>query len=1043
MGLISQSIPNLLNGVSQLAPALRSPSEVAEQINMLSHPTFGVMKRPPSVRLASVGASGGTGSAFLHTVNRDAADRYRAVIVNGAITVHDAVTGASITVDTPGGTDYLTASDPENDFRAVTIGDKTYIVNRTVVVKGNSSKSKPSLNEALVSIRQADFATLYNITLDSTTIGINTPDGSTPHDRGLISTNYIASELAGQIAANPELTGFAVTQYGSSLYIVKTDGSDFAISASDGLADQAILAIKGSVQRFDDLPERAKKGVVVEITGDPTNQFDNYYVVYDDNGAPNLAGVWRETVAPDILTDLDATTMPHLLSLDGALLDGVTAVGLPAGPVIASAANGTLQLEGWTTGNETFNPAWSYSLNDQAEWAAATLAVLNGAPATVNAYFDADTTALAAGSNATVELWASNAAHTVIPAFDSSTCTRVSAKTYQAGLMQYDEVLSAVGSWPINTCFYIRLMYAAGATPDKYHVCEMRLHVLGQIGHQPLEISVLSGTQLTLDVDVTYPAGTTFEVTADGGGIIVPATETYLLTADAAGAAIATAISALFVGSAYTTTTPSAGVILFTAATSVPVVTCALSFDTTHTLYNSDLSLVTGSLVGKIVENLSDGCSGTITSNTATEIVVSAGLTGGVNNVFTKGDLCRVVGAGVNFTFDVALWKGRTVGDLVSNANPSFVGQTIQSIFFNKNRLCFTAGQNFIASMSSDSLNFFRQTVTQVLPDDVIDVQSANQMLSRFHSAVQWGGSLLLWSDEGQYEVQGAPALSPQTVGILPLSQFTNAAKCPPLVAGKHILFARTRGSATQVFEYAVVNVTGTPDAEETTRNIPTYIQGNPIQMAGDSALGLLAVRTDAADNVLYVQHFAFENQSKIQEAWGKWVFDTDCHILAMDVLDGVLALVVRRSTGVYIEQISLVVQAADTVGEYLDARQGTAGAYTGIVYPSRIDLSPMYMRRYSRWGNISPTTAGRLIIRYLTARYHESRALTASVTPTGGATTTYPFASATQADGNFRIPVMAVNTEVVVSIGNNTSDGFRLSGLDWEGTYHNRAAFV
>ena len=48
--------------------------------------------------------------------------------------------------------------------------------------------------------------------------------------------------------------------------------------------------------------------MVVEVLGDASNSFDNYYVIYKDS-----TGVWEETVAPGLETTLDPDTMPHVL----------------------------------------------------------------------------------------------------------------------------------------------------------------------------------------------------------------------------------------------------------------------------------------------------------------------------------------------------------------------------------------------------------------------------------------------------------------------------------------------------------------------------------------------------------------------------------------------------------------------------------------------------------------------------------------------------------------------------------------------------------
>lgn len=71
--------------------------------------------------------------------------------------------------------------------------------------------------------------------------------------------------------------------------------------------------LKGAKQKFVDLPTSGQvNGDVWEIAGDSSNNFDNYYVVWNAS-----SGVWRETLKPGIKTTLTATTMPFRLVNNG------------------------------------------------------------------------------------------------------------------------------------------------------------------------------------------------------------------------------------------------------------------------------------------------------------------------------------------------------------------------------------------------------------------------------------------------------------------------------------------------------------------------------------------------------------------------------------------------------------------------------------------------------------------------------------------------------------------------------------------------------
>jgi len=137
MALISSTIPNMINGVSQQPPALRLASQAESVINCLSSPVEGLTKRPPFNHLAKlISGSAGTGKPFVEIVDRDGTIQYLIMIRDGAIDVFN-LDGSSQTITTPNGTDYLditNTAEPTDKFRVASVADYTFIVNREKVV---------------------------------------------------------------------------------------------------------------------------------------------------------------------------------------------------------------------------------------------------------------------------------------------------------------------------------------------------------------------------------------------------------------------------------------------------------------------------------------------------------------------------------------------------------------------------------------------------------------------------------------------------------------------------------------------------------------------------------------------------------------------------------------------------------------------------------------------------------------------------------------------------------------------------------------------
>lgn len=295
MSLISRNIPNLIGGVSQQPEILRLENQATTQVNGLSAVVEGLKKRPPTQHVAKI-TNSSLANAFVHTINRDSNERYIVIISNGAIQVYD-VNGVSKTVvSQTNALNYLTSANAREDFKALTVNDYTYIlnVNKTVLMSGTTSPAK--IQQAVYTVTQGVNSTSYSIKIDGTTYSFSSSNSNTESIRD------------GVFSAVGSPAGITLTKIGNSSFsIVKSSGT-LEVSASDGYGDQASQVIKDQVQNFSDLPAVGIDGMVVEIKGDASNSFDNYYVKFIGS-----TSVWEETVAPNVETSLDKDTMPHLL----------------------------------------------------------------------------------------------------------------------------------------------------------------------------------------------------------------------------------------------------------------------------------------------------------------------------------------------------------------------------------------------------------------------------------------------------------------------------------------------------------------------------------------------------------------------------------------------------------------------------------------------------------------------------------------------------------------------------------------------------------
>ena len=333
MALISQSIPNLINGISQQPPSLRLNTQAEVQENGLSSVVTGLSKRPCTEYTANLGVISNLDKAFIHTIRRDENEFYSMVIdTAGTIRVFDK-DGVSKTV-TNNASSYLSGlTNPNKELAAVSIADNTFIVNKNTTVAKDTTTSSTRNPEALVFVRQADYSSTYRlkITKGASTSTVEFATKSSTQDstsatqnaeRGA-STDLIAENLdtfSGttvntsyyeNITNASAVTGITITRYGSVLHIQSSNSTNFQVEVGDSHGNEHLKVFKDETPDFKKLPVESPNDFIIKISGDNQKAQDDYYVQYNN-------GVWKETLEAGALTSLDNSTMPHKLVKDSS-----------------------------------------------------------------------------------------------------------------------------------------------------------------------------------------------------------------------------------------------------------------------------------------------------------------------------------------------------------------------------------------------------------------------------------------------------------------------------------------------------------------------------------------------------------------------------------------------------------------------------------------------------------------------------------------------------------------------------------------------------
>lgn len=308
------------------------------------------------------------------------------------------------------------------------------------------------------------------------------------------------------------------------------------------------------------------------------------------------------------------------------------------------------------------------------------------------------------------------------------------------------------------------------------------------------------------------------------------------------------------------------------------------------------------------------------------------------------------------FTFGQSTWQGRVAGDDDSSPLPSFVGSTINDVFFYRNRLGLLSGENIILSGSAEYFKFFPPSVVAVNDTDCIDVAVSHSRVSILNHAVAFSEELLLWSDQTQFILRADGVLSIKTVRVDVSTEFESSIAARPVAAGRGVYFAAPRAQYTSVRRYYVIaDTSAVKNAEDVSAHIPSYIPNGVFSLGSSTTENIVTVLTDGSPSRLYLYKYLYQDELLQQQSWSYWDFGQDSTILSAEMVGAVMYLTRNTPDGLYLESIEFTQNTKDFSDEPMRLFMDRKLRVTGAVYnPAQQETSVSLTALYG-----APPTAG------------------------------------------------------------------------------------
>ena len=321
-----------------------------------------------------------------------------------------------------------------------------------------------------------------------------------------------------------------------------------------------------------------------------------------------------------------------------------------------------------------------------------------------------------------------------------------------------------------------------------------------------------------------------------------------------------------------------------------------------------------------------------------------------------------------SFTFEEADWGDRSVGDLTSVPDPSFIGRKISDVFFFQNRLGVLSGENVVMSRTSEYFDFFATTARTLLDNDPIDVAASHTKVSTLKHAIPFDRKLLLFSDQTQFILKGTDYITPKNTSISQTTEYQASTTSKPASAGSVVYFPAKRGGFTSVREYYVIDDTDRSDAQDITSHVAKYVPDGVYKMEASTAENALVCLTTQDTSSMYIYKYHMAGREKVQSAWIKYTLD-GYEIVGAEFIESSLYIVANKAGKSVLFQMHFDAGRFDTDQLYvtrLDGRMtesqvtksySSASGHTTITTPFAL-TSPVVVRRGTSQGVVLPTVS-------------------------------------------------------------------------------------
>ena len=270
-----------------------------------------------------------------------------------------------------------------------------------------------------------------------------------------------------------------------------------------------------------------------------------------------------------------------------------------------------------------------------------------------------------------------------------------------------------------------------------------------------------------------------------------------------------------------------------------------------------------------------------------------------------------------NFEFEPIEWDPRTNGTLKTNPGPAIFTKDdeslrqieINSIAFYRGRLFFSAADTLFSSRIGDFDNFWFEDAGNIVASDPIDLQASSNKYSRINAMIPFSDYLFINTDsDAQFELLGSEnTITPFTAELAPTAFYSTAPLVDPVLMGSQIYFFADK----KMYIYFSTQTGSIASALEVSSHCPDYLPSEFGSTAVAGSRDTIFFVDEDNKNEIFVYSNRYSGDRVIQNAFHKWVLNSEDQVLSLTHFDDKLYAVIQKPRGdgttiLYLERIAM-----------------------------------------------------------------------------------------------------------------------------------------